>query len=58
MLMEKKKYKRIYVDNLFLEILLKLENKVKEATWNGMDKVSTVTLTRILANKINVARIV
>jgi hypothetical protein len=50
--------KRIYVDDTFLEVLRRLEDKIKSATWDGMEKVSTVTLTRILSNKINGSRLV
>jgi hypothetical protein len=36
----------------FLEVLDKLEDKIKKATWDGMDKISKKTLTKILARKI------
>ena len=52
------KSNKITVDNEFLEVLKILEDKVKHATWDGMDKVSYKTLTRILARKIKSSKLV
>lgn len=49
--------KLIRVDAEFLEVLKRLEEKVKLATWEGIDKLDYPTLTRILARKINASRL-
>jgi len=43
---------KITVDPEFMEILNQLEEKVKHATWDGIEKLSSRVLTRILARKI------
>jgi hypothetical protein len=55
-----KKAKRIFIepDKEFMDILKRLEEKIKHATWEGMDRISYKTLTRILARKINVSKII
>jgi len=45
------------VDPEFIEILNQLEEKVKKATWDGVDKLSRRTLTKILARKIKGSKI-
>jgi len=47
----------IDVDPEFIEILNQLEEKVKKATWDGVDKLSKRTLTKILARKIKASKI-
>lgn len=49
---------KIDVDPEFLEILDRLESKVRHATWDGIGKISKPTLTRILAKKIKSSKIV
>jgi len=48
----------IEVDEEFLNILKRLEEKVKHSTWEGLEKVSYKSLTKILAKKINALKIV
>jgi hypothetical protein len=48
----------IRVDEEFMEILKRLEEKVKAVTWDGLDKVSTKDLTKILARKINSSKLI
>ena len=43
---------KITVDPEFIEILNLLEEKVKHAAWDGIEKLSSRVLTRILARKI------
>jgi len=43
---------RITVDQEFVEILKLLEEKVKHATWDGIEKLNSRILTKILARKI------
>jgi len=43
---------KITVDPEFIEILKQLESKVKHAAWDGIEKISSRVLTRILARKI------
>lgn len=47
----------VEIDQEFLDILKRLEAKIKDKTWDGMEKVGYKTLTRILARKINVAKL-
>lgn len=47
----------VEIDPEFMEILDKLEQKVRHATWDGVDRLSKKTLTRILARKIKNAKI-
>lgn len=42
----------IEIDPEFLDVLNKLEDRVKKATWDGMDKISKKVLTKILARKV------
>jgi len=51
------KPKKIDADPEFIEVLNKLEQKVKHAAWDGMEKISKRTLTRILARKIKSSKI-
>lgn len=44
--------KKITADGELIEVLEMLEEKVKHATWDGMGKISTRVLTKILARKI------
>lgn len=44
--------KKITADGELIAILYELEKKVKDATWDGVDKLSMRTLTKILARKI------
>lgn len=53
-----KESKTIEADTEFLDILDKLEAKVKKATWDGVNKLSKRELTRILARKINSAKFI
>ena len=48
----------IEVDEEFFELLKKLENKVKVATWDGIEKISYKTLTRIMARKIKAVKLI
>lgn len=47
----------IEADGEFIEILELLEKKIKMATWDGVDRISKRTLTRILARKIKSSKI-
>ena len=53
-----KKYKVIRADIELIEILDKLEKNVKDATWDGLGKVTYRDLTRILARKVKDAKLV
>lgn len=55
--MERKIYK-INVDEEFMQVLKRLEEKVKIATWEGIDKLSMPVLTKILARKITSSKLV
>jgi len=48
----------IEIDEEFLEVLKKLEEKVKHSAWDGLEKVSYKNLTKILARKIKALKIV
>lgn len=48
----------IEVDKEFIDILDRLESKIKKAAWDGLGRVSKKSLTRILARKINASKIV
>jgi len=48
----------IEADPEFIEILNRLEEKVKKAAWDGVDKISKRTLTKILSRKINSSKII
>ena len=48
----------IDADPEFIEILNLLEEKVKKATWDGVDKLSKRTLTKILARKIKDSKLI
>jgi len=50
--------KTIVVDPEFLDVLDRLEEKVKKATWDGVDKLSKRELTKILARKINSSKLI
>ena len=50
--------KTIEADKEFLDVLDRLEAKVKKATWDGVNKLSKRELTRILARKINSSKII
>ncbi len=52
------KSKVIKVDPEFLEILEKLEKKIRIAAWDGLGKISKCSLTRILARKINASKLI
>ena len=52
------KCSKITADPEFMEVLKRLEDKVKHATWDGIDDLSTRALTRILARKINSSKLV
>jgi hypothetical protein len=54
---QSKTYK-INIDAELMEVLKRLEEKVKAVTWDGLDKVSMPVLTKILARKINSSKIV
>ena len=54
---EPKKQLVIEIDEEFLDILNKLESKIKIAAWDGLEKVSKKTLTKILARKITASKI-
>jgi len=47
----------IEADLEFIEILDLLEDRVKKAAWDGVDKISKRTLTKILARKIKSSKI-
>jgi len=55
---EEKVSKTIEADIEFLDVLDRLEAKVKKATWDGVNKLSKKELTRILARKINSSKII
>ena len=55
--MAKEKGITIEADPEFIEILDKLEDKVRKATWEGVDKISKRTLTKILSRKIKSSKI-
>ena len=48
----------IEIDKEFLVVLNRLEEKIKKATWDGLERISKKSLTRILARKINASKIV
>lgn len=48
---------KIEADPEFIEILNILEDKVKKATWDGVEKISKRSLTKILARKIKSSKI-
>jgi len=48
----------IDADQEFIEVLNQLEEKVKKATWDGVDKISKRTLTKILARKIKGSKLI
>jgi hypothetical protein len=52
-----KKSQKIEADIEFIDVLDKLEAKIKQATWDGVEKISKRTLTRILARKINSSKL-
>ncbi len=56
--MSKEKGITIEADREFIEILNRLEEKVRKATWDGVDKISKRTLTKILSRKINSSKII
>lgn len=56
--MTREKTYKINVCQEFMDVLDRLEMKIKTATWDGMNKVSKTTLTRVLARKINSSKIV
>ena len=56
--MAKEKGITIEADPEFIEILDKLEDKVRKATWEGVDKISKRTLTKILSRKIKSSKII
>lgn len=56
--MEKTKRLIIEVDEELYKILERLEKNIKKITWEGIDKVSKKDLTRILARKVDDAKIV
>ena len=49
--------KTIKVDIEFLKVLEKLEKKIMVATWDGLERISKCSLTRILARKINASKL-
>ncbi len=51
------KSKAIRVDIEFLKVLEKLEKKIMVATWDGLERISKCSLTRILARKINASKL-
>ena len=57
-MIEPRKQIIIEIDKEFLDILNKLESKIKVAAWDGLEKISKKTLTKILARKITAAKIV
>jgi len=48
----------IEIDPEFDKILQRLNNKINQVTWDGLDKISTKKLTKIIAKKINTSRLV
>lgn len=42
----------IEVDKEFIDILKRLEEKIKKTTWEGIEKIGTKSLTKVLARKI------
>ena len=54
---ESKKQIIIEIHPEFLELLKRVEEKIKHTTWDGMDKISYKTLTKILARKIKALKI-
>ena len=54
----KSKFISIGVDPEFLEVLKRLEKKIRIATWDGLEKISKRSLTRILARKINASKLI
>lgn len=48
----------IEVDREFFEILETLEGTIRHITWDGIDKVGSKKLTKILAKKIKSAKLV
>ncbi len=48
---------RITVDKEFMDLLNILEDKVKHATWDGIDKLNSRVLTKILARKIKSSKL-
>lgn len=57
-MVETKKQIIIEIDPEFSEVLDKLEKKIKDATWEGLETVSKKSLTRILAKKIKASKLV
>ena len=55
---EENKSKIIEADKEFLDVLDRLEDKVKKATWDGVNRLSKKELTRILARKINSSKLI
>ena len=55
---EKKKQIIIEIDPELDEILMKLKEKIKTTTWDGLDNIGYKSLTRILARKIKASKIV
>jgi hypothetical protein len=54
--MEKKRNYKIEADPEFMEVLDKLEEKIKHATWDGVE-LSKRALTKILARKIKSSKL-
>ena len=48
----------IEIDEEFLDVLQRLEKKVKHSTWEGLEKVGYKNLTKILAKKVKALKIV
>ena len=57
-MVEENKSKIIEADKEFLDVLDRLEDKVKKATWDGVNRLSKKELTRILARKINSSKLI
>lgn len=55
---ETKKQLIIEIDPEFNDILMELQNNIKSKTWDGLEKVSYKSLTRILARKIRASKII
>jgi len=55
--MAKEKGVIIEADLELIEILDIIEGKVKKAAWDGVDKISKRTLTKILARKVKSSKI-
>jgi len=51
------KIQKINADPEFIKILDKLQEKIKHATWDGVDNLSKRALTKILARKINSSKL-